>query len=429
MKYLKYNPKLIFIIFFLTFCGYEIVQLLFIYVGKMSESRNFTIPLRIFIILNLIFSFWIKRDFRYFNKYHFLFLWFSLVYFIRLLIEFYTDVPYFLSISTVFLYFLSFAFLPFIGISMQKIDKAEVNAIYYSILFSGLLFSVLTTVFYGKYLGLVERLTSATAGEDMIDPLSFSYVASLTIGVVSSYLLTHRVKKYAKIISILTILISTVPYYLGASRGSIISLFLPFFISFFFIKDLKTKLVIILTTVFSMFFLVYLSNFFGTGLLDRFLRTGEEIRTASDEASRIDIYETSVNQFLEHPFFGDSIRVPNINSYTHNITLEVLQSVGIIGFIPFLILILKSVQISIKLLKFQKQLSWVAIVFFQSFIYFSFSGSVWGASWVWLSIALLLSLDYSIKSKYYNNDDNYPIKQKEKIKSKSQSLKYLTRFH
>src|SRR5690606_5888968 len=111
----------------------------------------------------------------------------------------------------------------------------------------------------------------------------------------------------------------------------------------------------------------------------------------SSAGIRLNIWKTSFNQFLDNPVVGDKIEVNGIPSYPHNMFLEVWQTLGVLGSIPFFILIGNALKISMKIFREDRIYSWLPIIFIQSFIQHLFSNSVYMGAWFWASMALLFS--------------------------------------
>lgn len=393
----KLNNRLYFLIFLLTFTGYYAILLLTFRVGLAQDTREITIPLRLGVMILLLLSFVFS-----FKRLHSsaplkLFSIFSLFYLIRLLIDYIKGVDYYMPISGVLLYFLSFAVVPFIVIVVQRISKKQLKVIFDAMVIGGAGFSLLSLFTYKQFIGEVGRLATGTVGEDVLSPLAMSYSGALTIGVLMFYLIFHKTPLLKKYILLIIIALSTIPFFLGASRGSLIALFVPFIIYFFTISSAKDFIKNLLITIVALLILIWLDQYLNSGLLHRFLGIDEAIEKGASSASRINIWTSSFNQFLNHPLIGDSIVVNNSSGYAHNIFLEILQTTGVVGFIPFGFLIFKSWKVTLNIFKHHKELIWVAIIFIQAFIQHLFSNSIYAGSWLWASMALIFSIDYAIK--------------------------------
>src|SRR5690554_189955 len=395
--------RLYFLIFFLIFSGYYAILLLGSSLG-FAESRSLTVPIRIFTALLILFTMLLNRKRLCSYPYLPVFILFSLFYLIRLLIEYYNNVRTHMPVPVTTMYYFAFAIIPFIGISIQRLNNKQFEVIKKAFVFGAFSFSVFCLYFYGKYIGQVRRLASNVADDNVLSPLILSYNGALAMGIALILLLTQKNTKLQRLFLIITLLMAIVPFFLGASRGSIIALFLPLVIYMYYSTTIKTFFYSIIIFVVVLFGIAYLDDYLGSGLLDRFLGTSEAISTGGSSASRLDIWRISFNQFLDNPLFGDSIVVKADNPYPHNIILEVLQSVGLIGFIPFIILLVKAFKICLNIFKNHIEYAWVAVVFIQAFSQQMFSLAIYTGAWFWASMALLFTLNYSLKIKYkYEN--------------------------
>src|SRR5690606_10772028 len=100
----------------------------------------------------------------------------------------------------------------------------------------------------------------------------------------------------------------------------------------------------------------------------------------------LEIWNTAFSQFKESPILGDKLRVDGFNGHAHNFFIEVLQTVGIVGFVPFTLLVFMVLRRSIYLYKHYPQHSWVPLIFLQTLAQHMFSGTLNAASWFWLSM-------------------------------------------
>jgi O-antigen ligase len=151
------------------------------------------------------------------------------------------------------------------------------------------------------------------------------------------------------------------------------------------------------------FVLIYLDSLLQSGLLERFTNTSDDIEKGANEAIRVEIWKSSIDQFLNNPFFGDKLRVNGWGGYAHNIFIEALQTMGFLGFVPLFILIVNAFKISFSIFRYNKEYAWLSIIFIQAFIQHIFSGAIYTASWLWTSMALLFSINELIKKTKYEN--------------------------
>ncbi|MDT0677677.1 O-antigen ligase family protein [Autumnicola musiva] len=402
MKYsdlnLKTNILFFSIIFFFTYIGFYAIVLWILNIGMSGETRLITIPLRGLIGVSLIFLVIINIRKIYPLWQTKIFFIFSAIYFIRIGTDYILNKPYYLTSMEVFFYFLSFAFLPFTVISSVRLRKEYFKPIINSIYGSGIIFVFLATITYREYIGKVERLSPVSMGEEVVSPLILSYCSSLLIGTVITYHLYNHTSKFRKIIGLILVLFSLIPFFLGASRGSLVGLLAPFVLITLMQKRFSRILYNVLILLVLLIGLIYFDNLLGSGLLNRFTDTAQNIKNEDSSAGlRILSWNNSFKQFLNNPFIGDKLAVNNWVNYAHNIFLEILQTTGILGFLPFILLLLNGLKISFKIIKAYKEYSWIVVIFLQSFIQHLFSGAIYTGAWLWTSLALIYSLDFFLK--------------------------------
>lgn len=384
---------------FLSFLGYYIVLLILFSLGLSSISRFFTIPIRLGISAALILFFVSNRKELVKRETTPIFLIFSCVFTYRIIIDDAFNNHYYLSTLELLFYFISFCALPFLSISTIRLNSYSIERIARILFFSCVVFSFLSFGTLYKYIGLGARLSANTTDEDVISPLVLTYCSSFVIGFLLTFLLRNKIRNIYKILAVISLLFSIVIFFLGASRGGIFALVLPFFVMFLantsFLEKIKTITlsIAIFTTV-----LIVFSRFISDTLIDRLLNTSNDIEEGNSSANRLVIWKNSFNQFIDHPIFGDKLRVDNWINYPHNIFLEVLQTMGVVGFILFFVLILYGAKAIVRVNNFHPKNFWIVNIFIQSFIQHLFSGAIYKGAWLWTSFALLISVSNSEKT-------------------------------
>lgn len=362
------------------------------YAGLSAYSTGFSIFLRFLIIGGLILFF--NRS----NKLKaktatFLLLLFSVFYISRIIIDDLKNLPYHVSTSSLLLYYLSFDLIPFLLVVNIKFSLTDFSTIRKSLLFSGLLFSILSVLLFRSYIGTVGRLTTQTADSDMMSPLALSYCSALTIGIALSYWLENKTTIKNKLYLSLIIFLGATPFFLGSSRGSLIALVLPFLLMMASSQKLKSNLRLTAIMLVGVIGIIYFSEYFGSSLIDRFTQTGSDIQEGNEQAIRTVMWRNALQQFSTNPIMGDRLKVEGFDIYPHNVLIEILQSTGLLGFIPFFILTIIAVTKSLRIFRYQPTFSWVGILFLQCLLQNLFSGGIFSASWLMMSMALVLAFD------------------------------------
>lgn len=392
-----YNLNL-FLVFFLGLSGYYVILILIANMGLNSVSRMFTIPVRLIVVFSLLILNTRSLLVRNSQLPYKLFLFFSFVYLIRIFLEALNNKPIYISEWDILIYFLSFMVIPFILMSKIEFTETDYKKIFMSILIGALGVALLTYFYYGQLIGRVSRITEEVSrNENFISPLALSYCSVLGICIGLSYLLTNKVSKFRLLFILISILVCLVPFFLGSSRGSVFAILVPFILYVFFSKGLGNK--IRFWTVAGVVVLAFIesTNYFGEGLFNRFTSISKDIDNGNSSAVRIEFWKAGIEQFMAHPFFGNSLQSEYAKFHPHNIFIEILISTGIIGFIPFFIFVILIFKNIVIIIKTRQKYFWLTNVFLIGFIQNMFTGAIWSASWTAIGAALILSLSQNKK--------------------------------
>lgn len=173
---------------------------------------------------------------------------------------------------------------------------------------------------------------------------------------------------------------------LGSSKGPLITtiiLLLIFFLAkpkiFITRKFFLLSIIIILTLI----SIEYSTEF---SLVKRF-----STPNLNEAILREDIWFSALHQFFNNPILGDSI-LDKYGMYPHNIYIEVLMSVGIVGAIPFYLIFLNVTKKAFYLLK-NTEVSSVPIILFCFMLFTISSGSIYFTPELWVSISFILFSD------------------------------------
>ena len=389
-KKTKNYYKIIFLLFFFFPLGQKAILVALNSEGLLNMSTVFSITIRIAVI-GLIFTLAsFKRYIEIPNVVRVFIVFFSIL-FVSILFDINANnfKTYYVSGTAVLYYMFSNVFLIFFGVIYFRLNQNQLNKAKVAVLFSSFLFSLLSIYSYGKYFGNVGRLTKAI-GEPLISPLILSYGAALTIGIIffELFLKSNSIKRNLYLIVIL--IVSFIPFLLGASRGSVVALVFPILFIFMFRKGVASKIRTLIFMIFLVAATISLSVEFGSNIIDRFL-SQEGSGISIDVDSRTFRWKQAMEQFMNHPFLGDSIVLEGYENYPHNIVIEVLQITGLIGFFPFLFLLYKGLSASVFIIRKLPQNIWIVVFFLQSLMQNMFSGSIITAIWFWFSLALVMS--------------------------------------
>jgi O-antigen ligase len=109
----------------------------------------------------------------------------------------------------------------------------------------------------------------------------------------------------------------------------------------------------------------------------------------SDESAliRLAIQGNAVIQFLGSPILGSAYTELESLEYPHNLFIETAMAMGLVGLLLLFIVLFRSARIAWRSLKEGRTL--IPLLFVQSFIGLQFSGSIWGATGLYLTVMVL----------------------------------------
>jgi O-antigen ligase len=192
-----------------------------------------------------------------------------------------------------------------------------------------------------------------------------------------------------------------IAFIIASGRGAAVALIVAF--AFYFIaqrnfsKKIKTFLVLLLFCG----ILYWLLNALGSTLLDRFSNINYSSDNYGDQDIRILMWRQGLRQFISHPLFGSGIQLIGYSGYPHNIFVEILYTTGILGFIPFVVLIYNSFRAAFSIFRHYSSYSWIGILFIIGFMEHIFSGAVYTGGWLWFSIALLFAVQTNLQNQMF----------------------------
>ena len=216
-----------------------------------------------------------------------------------------------------------------------------------------------------------------------------------TLSLVALYGFLNRTFKYSKLVYPLLFVLGVVSIMKAGSRSPVVVL-LAVSIFYFFAKAGFFKgLALIFSAAFvfylSLDFLVELSEAMDSSIVSRLLSAIETGETSGRDA----IYENAMGHFLENPIFGNFYLIPSgvgMGGYPHNFIIEVFMTNGIIGGVPFLIMLSIAVIKSFKLLKNRHPSGWIILLLLQVILFGMFSSSLYSSQDFWALSFFILSI-------------------------------------
>ncbi len=397
----------IFISFF-TYSGYYAGLGVLLELLGNSASRLYSIPIRLlycFLCISFFFymlSVYIKNSFKVKKEIFFLF-FSTLLFLLYLLVQYFININSNISTSKSYefiFYLIAYAISPFLFYSFLNYKKYEQTIIYVSV-FSGFILGVISIILYHDILGSAGGRISSLRYEgvdNFISPLSLSYSASLTMTLSIFYWINSNPPKMLKFLLASCVAISLFVFLLGASRGSLLTVFACFLI-YFFTFNIK-KLLMGCSAFIALILIAYNAAIYsGSAIFDRFLSI-EDAYSNNDSSvtGRLDIWKEAVFLIKNSPIIGGNFEANNI--YPHNIFLEALMSTGIIAFLVFVFVTIYGLFLSIQ--AYLKNKAYLPFVFLMHGIVMGlFSGSLYTSILYFSGMGLVVSYSNYFANKRY----------------------------
>ncbi len=283
-------------------------------------------------------------------------------------------------------------------------------------LFLSFLICTIPSVLFVNYVG-VDFIQTSRIGrddEEFIPTLVVTYanVPSLVIAVMNFKTLLN--KKWMSVV-ISSIIIASVIYVLFAygKRGPILWSIVSIF-SCYFVTSANLKKYFFIVGIVFFVFVSFLDPIID-GITDILPKTGAEIAATikegeTDHRFNLDDPEEStylmgLENFSKSPIWGEYCRLekPFEGAYPHNVFIEILMTMGLLGFIPFMLLLLKAYKKSRKIFTQPHTTNQMAffILFISVFLQLQTSGSVVFKFNFWLFFYMLCCIDYLQELKEY----------------------------
>ncbi len=170
-----------------------------------------------------------------------------------------------------------------------------------------------------------------------------------------------------------------------------------------FVKALVASMIVITSFWLSHDFLIELGDSFDSGLAERLINAVEKKETSG----RDEIYANTLGIISKSPLFGDFYLISSgegRNGYPHNFFLEAFMTTGLIGGVPYVIMVLIAVYKSYLFLRGEHKSSWLVILFLQILVYGMFSSSLYSSQDFWALCLFVLSIP--LKEKIQKKEDH-----------------------
>lgn len=330
----------------------------------------FGITLLLLVILN-------KK--KYINKKILYLIIFLLIYLMKLVFDFtYTNLPFGREKYEILLLYFSNILIPLFVFLFYPIHCLNIKKLVFSVLISLFIVCVLA-ILNGVIFGYSYRLS----GNQILNPITLGHYAVSAILISTHYIFFDKGKNNFYFIFVNAICFLCLM--LAESRGPLLSLLIIYVIIFYYKNNSYLAKYISLIFVFISVFILYslLSTYYGDILVRYYVNLDE-----NDGEARIFLWKYAIEQFLNNPFIGTSTTTSY--GYVHNMFLEILMSLGILGGIFYLFFTYSLFNKFISMIKNQD----IRIIFGSLFLQYSiasfFSGTVYSNDLIWVFSGLFI---------------------------------------
>ena len=404
---INFAPKITWL-FLLTVFGLPIVM--FIPIILHQNTTQFSIIYRGFcVFLSLILIIPIN-DYNYkksqISKYYYFLLVFWIIYLFRIVydLEFKNLIEINPNISNpniIYLFAFLVTFLPLITIHIKRdfIDIDQIERLIIPVVFVQVFLIIIELyINYGSNISqLFSDRYNYIKGENTnpLNPISISRAgAVLALLAVYNYFIKNSINF---LMFMMLFFMGVFTLAIGGSRGPA----LVFIIILLGLIILKPKILInyrLLIIVILLIFAYIIFDFsFDLSVINRL---DETTKIGIQKDTRYHHWLSAISQFASNPVIGDQIFEKYIGTYPHNIVLEVLMATGILGFIPFSIIMFQTIKKSIHILKANESNGSIVILFYCYFLFSLSSGSIYFSPELWIIIGIILFIsNFSIYNK------------------------------
>jgi len=138
--------------------------------------------------------------------------------------------------------------------------------------------------------------------------------------------------------------------------------------------------------------IVFSDTFVEQNPLQHFQVVGSDEDDSS--VTRLQLFTGGIKQFMDNPIFGDHIEERSLGFYPHNILIESLMSMGILGGLLIVGIIILSLRAVFVCLKRQGYELAIALLYVQSLVSAMVSGSIYTNSMFWYMSVFVVAVAY-----------------------------------
>jgi len=386
------------ILFILTIVGYAIVGIipgLF----KIENPRFLTISFRLLVLFLSIYILIGYQESKIFKLPFQLINLFWILFVIRLIIDIIIKGIVKENGIEYFLYAIGICYIPMIALTKMPVTFNFEKTLKYIVVF------LFISSFIGVYYHITILSTWERKASSILSGIQFGHIGA-SLSILSLFIFFDKGKSFdyfKKISTLALFLLGLYVINLSGTRSALIALVIVSLLIFYIMwKPYLKERIFIIKKYSLIFFPIIIIGIIFIDIPKVYSFISERIHDISSINLRLELYKEAINQFLSYPIFGsDFILFHEKGSYPHNIFLEVLMSMGLIGITIFTIIIIYSFRSVYFNIKFDLSSSWISLLFIQYFIKAFFSLPFYRNEEFWILLALVLVQYFRFKQNLY----------------------------
>jgi len=105
----------------------------------------------------------------------------------------------------------------------------------------------------------------------------------------------------------------------------------------------------------------------------------------------------ALEQFARSPIVGDALEEQTTGFYPHNVIVESFMATGVMGGLPFLVLLYLAVMGAFRVIRSRSEHAWLGLLFMQYLIAAQFSGAIYGVTTMWALLGATIALSCGVR--------------------------------
>lgn len=286
--------------------------------------------------------------------------------------------------------------VPMLGLAM-KTSRPEQAGDYFRWLYLATFVACFLSMFLASGAVTTQSGAEYESGRmrlEVLNPISLGHLGAMLVELSAWALLFHRPwsRGSRRLLLLAGLAIGCYVLLAANSRGPVLAvlacfLFLLCFVSF------RYKFAVMAFLVVGALAIVPLSLYLQeTQNINAFSRLfGQSLEQHAQQSSRLDLFGSAFEVFLTNPWLGGALEDPLTRSYPHNVIVESYMALGLFFGSLFVIVLIGLCYRTAVLFRRFPQYGWPSLLFIQYLVGAQFSGALYGSTFMWCAIGLILS--------------------------------------